>query len=172
MIRCLMLAHLATVLAVGLFSGCNRTTDPAASPTASPTEESAQPHTHGDADLLVWELKEKIEGTDLEIWFGHHGEHFHLGDEIEPAVAIMQGGAAYAEAQVFNAMVDPTDTSKLIGPEMATVYEGETADEIAHYAQGELVIPFQGDEFVIRYRVVLPGQDREITRDVQMQVSH
>ncbi len=170
--RAFLLIYLATVMAVGMFGGCSPPKDPAASPTASdsPTDESKS-HTHGDADLLVWESKEKIEGTELEIWFGHHGNHFHLGDEIEPAVAIMLAGKAYADAMVFNAMVDPADQDKLVGQEMATVYESETADEIAHYAQGELVIPYQGTEFVIRYRVVLPDLDREITRDVKVQVS-
>ena len=176
MIRWLALVCFAAATTLGLFSGCNRTADTtaadgAAVAPADSTSSEKTPHTHGDADLLVWESKEKIEGTELEIWFGHHGNHFHLGDEIEPAVAIMRGGNAYADAMVFNAMVNPADENKLIGQEMATVYESETADEIAHYAQGELVIPYQGTEFAIRYRVVLPDLDREITRDVKVQVS-
>lgn len=138
---------------------------------ADPEDQHA--HSHGEDDALIWVTKEKVADTEMEIWLGHHGTHFHPGDMIEPSVAITMGGKAYADAQVFNQIVDSTDTAKTMGDEVATVYEPETPEEIAHYAQGELAIPIDaGDQCTIRFRV-LPGEGAdEIVRDITIKLGH
>jgi hypothetical protein len=39
-------------------------------------------------------------------------------------------------------------------------------------SQGGLVIPKEGTEFVIRFRVALPDHADEITRDMKVKISH
>ena len=128
-------------------------------------------HLHEPGDELVWEVKEKIADTDFEIWFGHHGSHFHAGDTIEPSVAIMKAGEAFADAKVFNQLADPSDVARGLTDEIKTVYEPATDEEIAHYAQGDLKIPADASKCMIRFRIELPGMPG-LSRDVTVAVGH
>lgn len=83
-------------------------------------------------------------------------------------MSITKDGAAIADSQVF-ALVT-ADAVTVVADEVATVYEPETAEEPAHYAQGELMIPSGVDSIVIRFRIVLPGDSGEVSYDVPVTV--
>jgi hypothetical protein len=127
-------------------------------------------HTHGDADKLVW-VRSDIEDGDFLISLGHHGEHFHGGDEIEAAVSISRGGEDVSNAVVHNSIVTEEGETVLCD-EQATVFEPKTDEEPAHYAQGGLTIPQETPRFLIRFRIQLPGVDAESTHDITLDVSH
>jgi len=76
-----------------------------------------------------------------------------------------------ADAKVFNQLVDPGDATKSITEEIATVYEPQTEEEIAHYAQGDLKIPAGGKGCVVRFRIEIPGAD-PLTRNMEVKVGH
>lgn len=164
-----------------LVAGCQSPTESASSDASPETGAPAdvahadEPgdvgHTHEPGDELVWEAKEKIDGTGFEIWMGHHGSHFHAGDMIEPSVAIMRDGKAFADAAVFNQLVEPDYPTEAITEEVATVYEPETDEEIAHYAQGKLEIPADGKACVIRFRIEILELG-SLTRDMKVKVGH
>ncbi len=135
------------------------------------THKDEATHSHGPGDELVWEVKEKIADTDFEIWLGHHGSHFHGGDTIEPSVAIMKNGQAFADAKVFNQLVNPDDIETALTDEVETVYEPGTDEEIAHYAQGDLQIPAEATQSVIRFRIQIPELD-EFSRDASVKIGH
>lgn len=134
---------------------------------------SAEPdtgHSHGDADLLVWAQSDVEEG-DFLLSLGHHGKHFHGGDEIEPAVGISRGGKDVADAVVHNSLVSE-DGETVLCEEQETIFEPKTDDEPAHYAQGGLVIPEGTSKFLIRFRIQLPDVETESIFDVEREVSH
>ena len=136
----------------------------------SHTHDHADGHTHSHSgdDALVWAQKD-IEHEGYAIMLGHHGEHLHAGEEVEPAVSIMKDGEPVADAQVFNALAS-ADGTAVVAEEVATVYEPPTAEEPAHYAQGGLQVPAGADKVVIRFRIVLPGEGGEVSYDVPVDV--
>lgn len=131
-------------------------------------DHAAHGHSHSGDDALVWEQQD-IEHEGYSIMLGHHGEHLHADEGVEPAVSITKDGEAVADAQVFNALVS-ADAATVVAEEVATVYEPETDEEPAHYAQGELMIPAGVDKIVIRFRIVLPGDAGEVSYDVPVDV--
>ena len=160
------LQRLLTSLAVLIvIAGCQGPAD-----TESGTSAEAD-HWHEPGDELVWESKEKLGDLGIDLWLGHHGDHFHAGDMIEPSVAIMKDGKPLADAKVFNQLVDPKDANKTITEEIATVYEPETDEEIAHYAQGDLVIPTGSNACLIRFRIEIPEME-SLTRDTKVKIGH
>ena len=120
--------------------------------------QTTDEHAHGNNDVLVWAVKQKIVDSDFEIWLGHHGDHFHVGDSIEPAVSITKAGAAFADAKVLNVLVDPNNSERTLGEEVATTFEPRTDAEIAHYAQAELRIPADALRCIVRFRIVIPDR--------------
>ena len=153
-----------------LCSACEQeqaTNKPAQSNAGSQVAE----HSHDEADKLVWEVTEKLGESKYDVRWGHHGNHFHSGDKIEPAVSIMLEGKPFAEAKVFNSIVAAVDSSEVLVDELPTVYEPKTADEPAHYAQGALMIPSTATSCVLRFRVEIEGQPAHI-RDVTVNTGH
>ena len=134
------------------------------------TEASEKSHTHSEDDILVW-VQSDIEDGDFMISLGHHGVHFHGGDEIEPAVTITRDGKDVADAVVFNSL-SAEDGQTVLAEEKPTVFEPKTEDEPAHYAQGALLIPKDAKKYVIRFRIKLPGIDAESAYDIEQEISH
>ncbi|MBD3675747.1 MAG: hypothetical protein HUJ26_19740 [Planctomycetaceae bacterium] len=124
-------------------------------------------HSHGDGDALVWEGEPKMH-AGLVIKLGHHGKHLHAGEEVEPAVSITRDGEAVSDAKVFNALVSE-DGKTVLAEEVPTVYEPETPEEPAHYAQGGLMIPADAETVAIRFRIIAPDAE-EVTYDVPIAV--
>lgn len=122
-------------------------------------------HSHAGDDALVWR-QEGIEEGDYTITLGHHGTELHAGEPVEPAVMITTDGKDVADAKVFNSLLVG---EKTVAKETPTVYEPKTAEEPAHYAQGELVVPKGADQVTVRYRIVLPGGE-EKSYDVPIDV--
>jgi len=154
------------LLITAFVSGCGWTSQ------LADTESSVQSHhhSHGDEDMLVW-VDEGVEHEGFVLAIGHHGKYFHADSSIEPAVSITRDDMAVSDAKVFNSLVS-ADGAEVIGKEVPTVYEPETADEPAHYAQGQLHIPKSVKQFIIRFRIVLPGADTELNHDVTIEVDH
>lgn len=130
-------------------------------------DDHGHTHSHTGDDALVWE--QDVEHAGYVIKLGHHGEHLHAGEEVEPAVSIEKDGEPVADAQVFNALAS-ADGAAVVADEVATVYEPPTAEEPAHYAQGGLTIPAGADKVVIRFRILLPGDGGEVAYDVPVDV--
>ncbi|MFI4875444.1 MAG: hypothetical protein ACIALR_08910 [Blastopirellula sp. JB062] len=112
-------------------------------------------HSHGGDDALVW-IGEPKKHAGMVIKLGHHGQHLHKGEEVEPAVEITQNGKPVADAKVFNALVTQ-DGGAVLAKEVGTIYEPATPQEPAHYAQGGLKIPTDAQSVAIRFRIVPPG---------------
>lgn len=136
-------------------------------PYAGNFTEEAHGHEHGHShsgdDALVWEGSPK-EHAGMTIKLGHHGAHLHAGEEVEPAVSITKDGKPVDNVEVFNALVTK-DGSEVLAKEVATVYEPETSEEPAHYAQGGLKIPADAKEVALRFRIV-PAEGEPVTYDV------
>lgn len=69
-------------------------------------------HSHSGDDPLVWEGEPKSH-AGLVIKLGHHGQHLHAGEEVEPAVSITRDGEAVSDAKVFNALVSANGKTAL-----------------------------------------------------------
>ena len=155
--------------------GCQDPAETASSDAPAAPAQDGSPaevaHTHEPGDELVWESKEKIDDIGIELWLGHHGNHFHAGDMIEPSVAIMKDGKAFADASVYNQLVDPNDPTKSITEEVGAVFEPKTEEEIAHYAQADLKIPAGAESCVIRFRIE-SLEIGSLTRDIKVKVGH
>lgn len=123
-------------------------------------------HSHGADDALVWEGEPKTH-AGLLIKLGHHARHLHAGEAVEPAVSITRDGQPVSDVKVFNALLSEDGT--VLAKEVPTVYEPTTAEEPAHYAQGELAIPAGVQKVVIRFRIVPPDAE-EVTYDVPVAV--
>lgn len=126
-------------------------------------------HSHTGDDALTWR-REGIRHQGYQFALGHHGEDLHAGHAVEPAVGITRDGKPVADAQVFNSLL-AADGQTVLAKESRTVYEPPTADEPAHYAQGNLTVPRDVDRLVIRYRIVLPRGDGETSYDVPVEVA-
>lgn len=127
----------------------------------------AHGHAHGADDALVWEGK-PVEHAGATIQLGHHGQHLHAGEEVEPAVSITRDGKPVSNAKVFNALVS-ADGETVLAKEVPTIFEPTTEEEPAHYAQGALAIPKDIKQVIIRFRVELAGEEPK-TFDVPVAV--
>lgn len=173
--------HLISLVAILMAVGCqeptpgdnvdsSESTAATETTTESPSETATKkPHSHSDDDILVW-VQSEIEDGEFTVSLGHHGVHFHGGDEIEPAVSISKGEEDVADAVVFNNLI-AEDRETILAEERPTVFEPKTEDEPAHYAQGALVIPKNTKKFLIRFRIKFPGVDAESTYDIEQEVS-
>lgn len=124
-------------------------------------------HSHSGDDALVWEGEPK-EYAGMIIKLGHHGQHLHKGEAVEPAVSITKDGKPVTDVKVFNALVTK-DGATVLAKEVGTIYEPETSEEPAHYAQGGLKIPTDAKEVAIRFRIV-PSSGEPVTYDVPISV--
>lgn len=117
-------------------------------------EEHGHKHDHAGDDALIWKGKPQ-EHDGLQILLGHHGEHLHAGEAVEPAVSIMRDGKPVSDARVYVSLRSADGRTEL-AKEVATVFEPTTESEPAHFAQGELTIPKDTNKFVISYRLEIP----------------
>jgi hypothetical protein len=165
------------LLVTAFVGGCGGSSPPADDGTGDQTtgEKPAaeQPasetgHSHEGDDALVW-VEEDIEHEGFVLALGHHGKHLHALMNVEPAVSITRDGVAVADAKVFNSLVS-ADGEEVIREEVPTIYEPETDEEPAHYAQGKRHIPKGSAQFIIRFRIELPGVEDELTRDITIDI--
>ncbi|MBT4864972.1 MAG: hypothetical protein HON53_07640 [Planctomycetaceae bacterium] len=163
---------LLLVTVTAFVGGCGESDPPTDAGTGDQTavEQPAagHPHSHEGGDALVW-VEEDVEHEGFVLALGHHGKHLHAAEFVEPAVSITRDGAAVADAKVFNSLVS-ADGEEVIREEVPTIYEPETEDEPAHYAQGKLHLPKGSAQFIIRFRIELPGVKEELTRDITIDV--
>ena len=127
-------------------------------------------HHHEHDDALVWQRLD-IQHARYAISLGHHSKLLHAGEPVEPAVSIMLNGTPVSDAQVHNSLWSG-DGKTLLAEEVRTTYEPPTLKEPAHYAQGDLNIPSDAKNVVIRFRVVLPGNAGEVSYDLPVLTEH
>ena len=158
------------VLVTAFVSGCGVSSQPedAGPPESAGEPKSGHSHSHEGDDALVW-VEENIEHEGFLLALGHHAKHLHAASFVEPAVSITRDGEAVADAEVFNSLVS-ADGTEVIREEAATIYEPETEEEPAHYAQGKLHLPKGSKQFLIRFRIALPGAQEDLTRDITIEV--
>jgi hypothetical protein len=157
------------LLAVALATGCPKpeeSTSNGDGATADATDGAdgeEHGHSHAGDDALIWQ-REGLEHEGYVIALGHHGAQLYADHEAEPAVMVTKDGEAVADAKVFVTLLNATGDT-VVTEEQATVYEPETPEEPAHYAQAEVKLPADATEVTLRYRIELPGAS-EFTQDV------
>ncbi|MFY9252741.1 MAG: hypothetical protein WAO83_04775 [Fuerstiella sp.] len=144
-------------------SGCSNDDSSNAPVVANPIPSG---HSHDDADKLVW-VRSDISVAGFQISLGHHGEHFHTGETIEPAVAITKEGTDVDDAVLRNALISKDDSAVLVDY-VPMVFEPKTEDEPAHYAQGGLKIPADAGNVQVRFELKLPGVDEAATFEIDV----
>ncbi len=129
--------------------------------------ESGEPHSHTGNDQLVW-VREDIEEGDFRISLGQHGADFHIGEQLEPAAMITRDGIDVCDAVVHVSLM-AADSQTVLVDEASTTFEPATETEPAHYAQASFQIPGGAGEFIIRFRIDLPGMNESTTFDIMGQ---
>ncbi len=135
--------------------------------TTNAADGPAHGHSHDDADALTWE-KEDLAHEGYVIHLGLHGPHLHSGEEAEVAAIVLKDDESVADAKVFVTLLDEAG-EEVIAAEQETVYEPETPDEPAHFAQASFDMPEDARRVVIRYRIELP-EASEFVNDVLYKV--
>ena len=110
--------------------------------------ETGHAHSHEGEDALVW-VEENIEREGFVLALGHHAEHLHVASFVEPAVFITRDKEAVADSQVFNSLVSANGL-KVIRQEAVTAHVFE--------------------QFINRFRIVLPGAEDELTPENTVEV--
>ena len=147
--------------------GCEPANPVGRSPKQAGSSSNSGPvetHSHSGNDVLNWQQREiDIEGYLISI--GHHGDHFHGGDLIEPAAMITQNGEVVEDAVVRVSLVSTVDET-VLADEERTIFEPATQSEPAHYAQCKMQIPIRTEKFLIRFRIELPGVQESHVLDI------
>ena len=125
-----------------------------------------QGHQHAEGDELVW-VKKDIEHGGYKITLGHHGKDFHFGDEIEAAAMITKNGKDIGDAVVSNCLLAEGD-KKVLVEEKALVFEPETDEEPAHYAQAAMKIPEGAEHFLVQFKIKFPGEETTATFEIEV----
>ncbi len=157
---------------IAFMMGCNQQSSKSETEknAKSNGDNHAESHEHGDDDKLVW-VKKEIPIDQYRVTLGHHGDHFHYGGEIEPAVMITKDGQDIAGAKIQNCLILASD-SKVVAEKKDLKFEPKTEQEPAHYAQGNLVIPKDRGKFQIQFTIKLPGETKEHVHAIDFDVAH
>ena len=109
-------------------------------------------------------LEKDIEHEGATISLGYRGE---IGNDrrVQPVAAIRQDGKPVAGAMVFCMLV--AEEGEPIGQEMPTVYE-QGAGGAGLYIAPELQLPERGTQYIVRFRIVLPDAEQDLTREMQI----
>ncbi len=164
-------SYLAGLICLCVVSGCEPANPVGRAPGQAGTSSKSGPaetHSHSGNDVLNWQKREiDIEGYLITI--GHHGDHFHGGDLIEPAAMITQNGEVVEDAVVRVSLVSTADEA-VLAEEEKTIFEPATQSEPAHYAQCKMQIPIRTEKFLIRFRIELPGIKEPQVLDISASV--
>ena len=134
--------------------GCNNGKESAnktSETTDNKNDDDKGHHDHG-ADELHWGKKD-LEHEGFVISLGHHGNHWHDGDQIEPAAMLVKDGKNIGDAKLTCQLVDG-ETAIDTPAEM--IFEPKTDSEPAHYAGAKLTFPSE-KEFLVKFEITLPG---------------
>ena len=151
------------VMTVSLQTGCQPETVP-----DTVTETIDAGHHHGDADALHWP-KENIKHNDFMISLGHHGNHWHGTENIEPAVAVSKAGEDIGDLKVSCKLMDG---DKEVLPYTAMIFEPKTEEEPAHYAGATLTFPKEEKEYQVQFEIQFEGSDEAFTRTISVNCGH
>ncbi|MEZ6043921.1 MAG: hypothetical protein R3C20_25805 [Planctomycetaceae bacterium] len=161
-LRCLVLS--VAVLAAGCADSDRQQTPVGGVPAEM--SDGAHGHSHAEGDERVW-VKQDVEVNGYLVQLGHHGDHFHIGDSIEPAAAISKDGVDVSDAVLFNSVVACAD-EKVLVEQVPMVFEPRSDAEPAHYAQGSLVIPETDQALCIRFHITFPGADDAVDFKIEL----
>ena len=125
-------------------------------------------HVHGGADALHWP-KQNVEHDGYLISLGHHGNHWHAGDKIEPAVSIVKSGEDIGDAKIVCQLVDG---DKLIGSAVEMIFEPKTEAEPAHFAGAKLEFPAEEKMFSVKFEVAITGSAKTFTETIEVSSGH
>lgn len=156
---------LPTIL-LSLQAGCGSTTQ-----TDNLAEEVAalrDAHVHGDADALHWPKKD-VEHSGFEISLGHHGNHWHGGEQIEPAVAIVKGGEDIGDAKMTCQLFDGENA---IESPVDMIFEPKTEAEPAHFAGAQLTFPTEEKKYLVKFEINLPGEEGSFSDTIEVTCGH
>ncbi len=126
------------------------------------------PDSSATAEPIVW-VEKGITHEDVVIDLGYRDSGNGSVRRIEPVAKITRKGKPVANALVFSSLVSDR-ASNSAGEESATVYEHSPGSNAAHYTAGKLQLPDGTAQSVMRFRVVLPGSEKDWTRDVTVQL--
>lgn len=146
--------------------GCGSNTDKKSSDGSTTSETSKSPkehgHDHGGADALHWPKKD-LKHESYMVSLGHHGDHWHGGEEIEPAVAISKDGKDFGEAKITCQLMDG---DKAIDSPVEMTFEPKTEKEPAHYAGAKLAFPSEEKKYAVKFEMTLDGKNFSDTVEV------
>ena len=164
-----VLRFVFSVVVLGLGTGCDSTGDRNNSSNLTEAErlEIAELHQHGYADALHWPKKD-VEHSEFSVSFGHHGNHWHGGEQIEPAVAIARQGKDIGDAKVVCQLLDG---DVAIGLAEDMVFEPKTDEEPAHYAGAKLTFPENEKNYLVRFEILLDGSEK-ISETIEVRCGH
>lgn len=157
---CFSILTLLFIFSITFFSGCQKgSKDNKNLGKASKLESD---HSH-DNDVLTW--VEESPGDVYHISVGYHGNHFHVGDTLEPAVMVVaKDGSDVSNLRIRCKF---TDRGKMIGEEGTLVFEPKTETEPAHYAQHKFTFPDEEKMYTLKFAIELPGSTLLIPATVE-----
>ena len=164
---CFMKLALLSFFSLTMLIGCQGDDSGKKDKEKEATEKN-EGHKHGDDDALYWP-KRDVKHEGFVISLGHHGNHFHGGDKLEPAVAISQGDVDVSAASMTCQLMDGETA---IGDPVAMVFEPKTEEEPAHYAQGELEFPKEEKTYQVHFVVNLPGVEAPYKDSIDVLCGH
>jgi hypothetical protein len=151
---------LSLLLMLAVFSGCgSHATTPVDQPRSGDAVQ--QPQTP-----VKW-VEQGIEHDGAQISLGYRGPPPSDGGTIEPVASVTRAGKPVADAMVFTRLVSPGG-SELKGDELATVYETSSDSEANLYTPGKLKLPHRASKCDVRFRIVLPDDEQDWTRDIEI----
>ena len=152
--KCIL--FLLPILLLSVYAACNNTSD---QQEADPPEkiEREEGHHHGAGDALFWPKKDVVH-EGFQISLGHHGNHWHHGDQIEPAVAIVKDGKDIGDATITCQLFDDDEAIEM---EASMIFEPKTEEEPAHFAGAKLTFPAEKN---------VPGQVRDFAARCRRQI--
>ena len=156
---------LGIVFSLGLV-GCGESQS-LAPPSAVPPQQ-----VQSSENKLFWPITETVPGTDVEIRYGHFGDHFHAGDVIEAVVTITQAGEPVEDAIVSNQLFDPANPNQTKSPSFELEFQPASGNTIGHYGQAALQFPKDTEKGAIRFTIKLPGQSELIQQDMIIKLGH
>lgn len=163
--RSFTLLALLSIFSIALLTGCQGDVSDNKDKDNS-TAKKKDGHSH--ADKLYWPEK-NVEHEGFTLSLGHYRNHFHGGEELEPAVMVSKGDADVGDASITCQLMDG-DTA--IGKPVAMVFEPKTEEEPARYARGKLTFPEEEKTYQVQFVVNLPDVDEPYENSIDVLCGH
>ena len=154
---------LLSISSLALMTGCQGDKD-----TDEKSAKKDSDHKHPSDEKLFWPKKD-IEYEGYVISLGHHGNHFHKGDELEPAVMVSNEDTEISDASITCQLMDG---EKAIDEPAKMTFEPKTEDKPAHYCEGNLKFPEEEKTYQIHFVVELPNVEDPYEASIDVKCGH